>query len=33
AEDDVSVNIELSWTSGDFTQSVDGHRVFIGTVD
>lgn len=30
-EDDVSVNAQLSWTSGQFVQAVDGHRVFIGT--
>ncbi len=30
-EDDASVNVQLSWTSGDYTQDVNGHRVFIGT--
>jgi regulation of enolase protein 1 (concanavalin A-like superfamily) len=30
-EDDVNVNLGLSWTSGKFVQDVNGHEVFIGT--
>ncbi len=32
-EDDVCVNAELSWTPGDNVQDVDGHQLFIGTVE
>ncbi len=32
-EDDVCVNVELSWTAGENIQDVNGHRVFIGTVE
>ena len=32
-DDDISVNAELSWTAGENIQDVNGHRVFIGTVE
>jgi hypothetical protein len=32
-EDDVCVNAELSWTAGENIQDVNGHQLFIGTVE